>query len=96
MAVLVNGGTSNLAELVAQTLREEVGAKLVGTRTFGDAVAQKLVPLQGGSALIVNAGKLVTAGGTDFAGRGLQPDATVAAGPDDPALQRAVALLARS
>lgn len=95
VAVLVNGGTSNVAELVAQALREQLGARLVGSKTFGDGVAQKLVPLQGGSALVVNAGKLVTAGGAEFAGKGLQPDVAVTPGPDDPALRRGVALLAR-
>ena len=97
IAVLVNGGTANVSELVASALKERAGATLVGGKTFGDAILQRLVTLKGGGAMTVSAGKYLTANGSDFNGKGLTPDVAVA-GPagatDDPAVQRAIRVLA--
>ncbi len=97
IAVLVNGGTSNVAELVASALKERAGATLVGGKTFGDAILQRLVNLRSGGAMTVSAGKYLTSNGSDFNGKGLQPDITVtgtAGAANDPAVQRAVSVLA--
>jgi carboxyl-terminal processing protease len=96
IAVLINGGTSNVAELVAAALKEKAGATLVGSKSFGDGAYQKLVHLADGSAIAVNAGKLVTANGVDISTAGLAPDHPVAAGPAgaDAALVKASELLA--
>ena len=97
IAVLVNAGTANVAELVASALKERAGARLIGAKTFGDAILQRLVTLKAGGAMTVTAGKFLTASGADFAGKGLQPDIQIAvAGPssNDSAVQRAVSALA--
>jgi carboxyl-terminal processing protease len=98
IAVLVNGGTANLAEMVAAALKETAGATLLGAHTFGDPTFQKLVELQGGAAMTVTAGKFLTARGADYTGKGLQPDTALTTGgphaADDPAVQRALSALA--
>jgi carboxyl-terminal processing protease len=100
VAVLVNAGTSNLAELVAGALRESKKAQLVGTKTSGDGTFQKLHNLRGGAGMTVNAGRLLTAGGLDFNGKGLVPDVAVSTGGPrferDPAVTRAVSLLGKA
>lgn len=100
VAVLVNAGTSNLAELVAGALRESKKAQLVGTKTSGDGTFQKLHNLRGGAGMTVNAGRLLTAGGLDFNGKGLVPDVSVSTGGPrferDPAVTRAVSLLGKA
>ena len=73
IVVLVNEGTASVAELVAGTLKEK-GAVLVGRRTFGDGLVQTPLLLKDGSAAIVTTGKMLTAGGLDFDGKGLVPD----------------------
>lgn len=100
LAVLVNNGTANVAELVAAALREKADARLVGGRTAGDSAYQKLFYLRDGSAMTVTSGSLRTWRGVDFGGKGLEPDVPVATrGPrveKDAAVERAVELLARA
>jgi carboxyl-terminal processing protease len=93
IAVLVNGGTANLAEMVAASLRERANATVLGSRTFGDSVYQKLVELREGAGMTVTTGKLLSGRGADFTGRGVPIDVSVSTGgprPDDAVVQRAV------
>lgn len=77
VAVLVDKGTASVAELVAGTLRDNIGATLVGTATFGDGLLQTPLILRDGSAAILTTGKMLTAKGINFEGTGLKPDKTV-------------------
>ena len=77
IAILVNGGTSSVAELVAGTLREKGLATLVGDKTFGDGLAQTPMLLKDGSAAVLTTGKMLTIKGYDFTGKGIQPDKQV-------------------
>jgi carboxyl-terminal processing protease len=99
ISVLVNGGTSNLAELVASGLKDKAGAKIVGSSTFGDSVYQKLVELQKGSGMTITAGKILTAHGVDFTSKGLQPDVAVTGGgpqSSDAVVERALSALEKA
>ena len=100
LAVLVNKGTSNIAELVAAALHDKAGAKLIGDGTFGDSTFQKLIPLRDGSAMTIRAGKILTASGVDFTGKGLKPDVVVPTGGPksngDIAVERALSALSGS
>jgi carboxyl-terminal processing protease len=99
ISVLVNGGTANLAELVASSLKEKSGAKIVGSNTFGDSVYQKLVELQKGSGMTITAGKILTAHGVDFTSKGLQPDVAVTGGgpqSSDAVVERALSVLEKA
>lgn len=80
VAVLVNSGTASVAELVAGTLRDRGTATIVGAKTFGDGLTQTPLLLRDGSAAILTTGKMLTAKGFDFNGKGLQPDRAV---PED-------------
>ncbi len=91
--VLINGGTANLAELAAAALKERAGATVIGSRTFGDSVYQKMIELRDGAGMTVTTGKMLTARGFDFTGRGVQPDIAIPTGgprADDAAVQRAI------
>lgn len=90
VVVLVDGGTANAAELLASTLRQS-GAKLVGSRTFGDDTAVRSIALKDGSGFTLSIGRLLTNSGVDIGGTGLKPDVLVT-GTDD-ALASAVAIL---
>lgn len=78
VVVLVNEGTASVAELAAGTLRDAGAATLVGTKTFGDGLVQTPLLLKDGSAAILTTGKMLTAKGTDFNGKGISPDKTIA------------------
>jgi len=93
VAVLVNRGTANTAELLASALQAR-GARLIGSPTFGDASDVKLIQLRDGSGFTMTVGKLMTAAKSDFGETGVKPDMAVpeAVGSDEP-LNRAVGVL---
>ncbi len=85
VVVLVNKGTSNLAEFAADVLRTRLHAKLVGDRTFGQAIIQKFVRLSDGSAVVIPIGELLVSPKHNYEGVGLTPDVKVASGSSQPA-----------
>jgi len=94
LTVLVNQGTSSTAEALASCLNERTGAPLVGEKTFGDALVQGLYLLEDGTGFTLTAGRLLSSKGVGWAGVGLSPQVTVAAGtPESDVLARAVATL---
>jgi len=92
IVVLVNGGTANTAELLASTLQSK-GAKLVGSKTFGDASDVKLVTLRDGSGFTMTVGRLMTAAHADFGGLGIKPDVVLPSTSGDAPVDRAVGVL---
>lgn len=98
LVVLVNKGTANTAEMLAAFLRDHRSARIVGSDTFGDAMAQTLFPLSDGSGFTLTTGMLKTDIGKAFNISGLTPDiplkdAGTAGEPGDPGLERASAVL---
>jgi carboxyl-terminal processing protease len=53
MVVLINGGTSSGAEIVAGALQDAHRADLVGEKTFGTGTVLQTFPLSDGSALML-------------------------------------------
>jgi carboxyl-terminal processing protease len=91
IAVLVNEATMGSAELLAAAFRERRLAPLIGSATFGDGLNQTLFPLADGSAVKLTTGKLLTANGKDFNGKGIAPNMQIAAA--DKQLSKAVEVL---
>ena len=79
MVVVVNHGTAAGAEIVAGALQDWGRAQLVGTRTFGRASIQNIVPLSDGTALRLTTSEWFTPKGRSVRGKGLTPDLTVEA-----------------
>lgn len=71
VAVLVDGGTANAAEMVAGALHERKAARLVGSPTFGNGLVQTVYPLPQGWAYSLTTGRLRTPDGVDFNQHGL-------------------------
>jgi carboxyl-terminal processing protease len=78
LVVVVNQGTCSLAEVFAAALRERRNATLLGTRTFGDAMAHELLELSDHSGMMITTGRYYTSRGQDFAAVGLRPDVSAA------------------
>ena len=76
LRVLVDGGTVSAAELFAAVLRDEAGALIVGSQTFGKGVMQNTYEFSDGSALTLSVGKIYTKSGT-WNETGLKPDYSV-------------------
>ena len=102
VAILTDNGTASAAELFAAVMRDEYGAVLIGTQTYGKAVMQNTFQFSDGSALTISVGTIYTRSGT-WNETGLKPDYSVelAAGatPDtvdddsDSQLKKAVEIL---
>jgi carboxyl-terminal processing protease len=77
LVVLVNGGTSSEAELVAGALQDNHRAVLVGTKTYGQSAIATLIPLNGNGAIKLTTARFVTPSGRTIQGKGLDPDVVV-------------------
>lgn len=78
MAVLVNSGTASCGELFAFALRDEAGAQIVGTSTYGKGVMQYTHKLTGGAAVRVTVATLQTRNSGDYNGVGIKPNFDIA------------------
>lgn len=103
MVILVDGGTASAAELFAVALRDEQGARLIGTQTYGKGVMQSTSEFSDGSGLTLTVATIIPSKSSSYNGIGLKPDYVVElpAGttPDtltrdlDTQLQRAIEIL---
>lgn len=77
LVVLVNRGSASASEIVAGALRDDLGIKLVGEKTFGKGTVQDRRELRGGGGLHVTVAKWVLPGGSWIHEEGLPVDVEV-------------------
>jgi len=82
MVVLINENSYSAAEFFAAVLQEYGKAVLVGEPTTGKGYAQKDIPLEDGSAVILSISEYFTPNGRSLSGVGLTPDYPVSLSPD--------------
>jgi len=82
MVVLINGGTSSGAEIVAGALQDAHRARLVGEKTFGTGTVLQTFPLSDGSALMLAIEEWLTPDGHLIWHHGITPDIVVPLPPD--------------
>ncbi len=99
VVVLINGGSASASEIVAGALHDDIGAKLVGVKSFGKGSVQEIVNLSGGAQLKVTVAHWYTPKGVNINKEGIKPDIKVdltqedfSAGRD-PQLDKALELL---
>lgn len=74
MTVLVNENSASASEILAGAIQDTKRGELVGTKTFGKGLIQRLYTLPDGSGLNVTIQKYYTPKGTSIHGVGLTPD----------------------
>jgi len=93
--VLVDGGTASAAEILAGALRDRLGARLIGTKTYGKGSVQEIEYLPDGSTVKLTIASWRTPNGTSIDATGLEPSITIetdTSATEDIQLERALEL----
>lgn len=77
LLVLADTSSSSAAEVFAAAIQENDRGRIVGTRTYGKAIQQKLVELPSGGALFVTIADYTTPDEKPIRGEGVRPEITV-------------------
>lgn len=83
MIVLVDGASASASEILSGALKDYKKAKLLGTKTFGKGMVQKIMPLPNETGLNLTIAKYLTPSGSDINKKGISPDIEVNLTIDD-------------
>ena len=75
--VLIDQGSASASEILAAALRDNIGAKLIGEKSFGKGTIQDAKDFNDGSGLHITIAKWLTPKKEWVHGKGLEPDITV-------------------
>ena len=75
--VLVDGNSASASEILSGALKDYNKAKLLGTKTYGKGMVQKIIPLPNETGLNLTVAKYLTPKGTDINKKGISPDIKV-------------------
>lgn len=77
LLVLIDGGSASASEIFSGAVKDYHRAKLVGTRTFGKGMVQKIIPMPNQTGLDLTIAKYLTPAGHDINKKGIEPDIEV-------------------
>jgi len=77
LVVLVNGGSASASEIVAGALQDHKRAVVLGTKTFGKASVQTILPLSNNTAIKLTTARYYTPSGGSLQAKGITPDVIV-------------------
>ena len=75
--VLVDGATASASEIVSGALKDSNRAVLVGEKTFGKGLVQKIYPMPNQTGMNLTIAKYLTPSGNDINKKGIEPDYTI-------------------
>lgn len=75
--VLVDGASASASEILSGALQDYHKAKLIGTKTFGKGMVQKIIPMPNETGLNLTIAKYLTPAGHDINKKGIKPDVEV-------------------
>ena len=77
LAVLINGNSASASEIFAGAVKDYGIGTLVGTKTFGKGIVQRLIELGDGTAMKLTISKYYTPNGYNIHKIGIEPDVLV-------------------
>ena len=83
IVVLIDSNSASSSEILASALRDNKRATLVGTKTFGKGLVQKVFSMPNKTGMNLTIAKYLTPNGTDINKNGITPDYTVTLSHDD-------------
>ncbi len=77
LVLLVNEGSASASEILAGAIKDHKRGELIGTKTFGKGVVQRIKELPDGSGLKLTVSEYFTPNGTNIHGIGITPDIVI-------------------
>ncbi len=74
LGVLINNRSASAAEVFTAAMKEHQRAWIMGEKSYGKGVVQKLFPLENGAALQMTVSHYLTPNGSAIDGKGIQPN----------------------
>jgi len=74
MVVLVNNESASASEILSGALKDHKRAYLIGEKTFGKGLVQRILKLPDGSGVNLTIAKYLTPNGHDIGHKGIEPD----------------------
>ncbi|PKM70274.1 MAG: S41 family peptidase, partial [Firmicutes bacterium HGW-Firmicutes-18] len=103
LVILINEGSASASEILAGAVKDTGSGTLVGTKTFGKGIVQRIMPLDDGSGIKLTVSQYFTPNNLNIHGIGIEPDVLVelpeeaSYGPayleEDVQLQRAIEII---
>lgn len=73
VATIINGGSASASEILAASLKEAIGAEVVGETSFGKGTVQQTVPMGDGSTIKITRLRWLTPEGNSIHEVGVEP-----------------------
>ena len=77
LVVLIDGSSASATEILSSALKDNNRATLIGTRTYGKGLVQKVFSLPNTSGMNLTIARYLTPNGDDINQKGVSPDYTV-------------------
>ena len=77
LVVLVNEGSASASEILAGAIKDRGRGVLIGTKTFGKGIVQRIKQLSDGSGFKLTVSEYFTPSGVNIHGIGIEPDIVV-------------------
>ena len=77
MIILVNGASASASEILSGAMKDYHKAKIIGTKTYGKGMVQKIIPMPNETGLNLTIAKYLTPKGKDINKKGIAPDIEV-------------------
>jgi len=74
LVMLVNEGSASASEILAGAIKDHKRGELIGTKTFGKGVVQRIKELSDGSGIKLTVSEYFTPNGVNIHGIGIEPD----------------------
>lgn len=74
LVVLINEGSASASEILSGAVKDTESGVLVGTKTFGKGIVQRIIPLSDGAGLKLTVSEYFTPNDINIHGVGIEPD----------------------